>query len=186
MAYISVIEPNEASGKLASIYDDIQRQRGNIAEVIKIQSLHPESIVAHMQLYMTIMFAQSPLSRAEREMMAVAVSLANGCVYCQEHHKSALLKYWRDEDRLSKFMKNPLTTHSNVREEALAQFAIDLTLYPDDFSTENRTIKLLEAGLDDRSILDATLVVSYFNFVNRMVLALGVQLEKTGGEGYHY
>ncbi len=45
---------------------------------------------------------------------------------------------------------------------------------------------LKETGLDDRAILDATLVVAYFNFVNRMVLSLGVQLEEQNGEGFRY
>jgi hypothetical protein len=35
-------------------------------------------------------------------------------------------------------------------------------------------------------VLDVVLVTSYFNFVNRMVMALGVQLEEGGGKGYKY
>ncbi len=42
------------------------------------------------------------------------------------------------------------------------------------------------AGFDDRSVLDATLVIGYFNFVNRIVLSLGVTLEEDKGEGYKY
>ena len=41
-------------------------------------------------------------------------------------------------------------------------------------------------GLSDKAILDATLVVSYFNFVNRMVLGLGVNLESNQAKGYNY
>ena len=37
----------------------------------------------------------------------------------------------------------------------------------------------------DREILDATLVISYFNFVNRNVLALGVELEEDPS-GFNY
>ncbi len=44
---------------------------------------------------------------------------------------------------------------------------------------------LRATGMDDRGVLDATLVVSYFNFVNRMVLALDVELEEDAG-GYRY
>lgn len=36
---------------------------------------------------------------------------------------------------------------------------------------------LREAGLDDRAILDLTLVIAYFNFVNRIADGLGVPLE---------
>ena len=42
------------------------------------------------------------------------------------------------------------------------------------------------AGLVERAILDAALVIAYFNFVNRLVLGLGVQLEQDKGEGYKY
>ena len=41
-------------------------------------------------------------------------------------------------------------------------------------------------GLSDRAILDATLVIGYFNFVNRIVLGLGVNLEADDGKGYNY
>jgi alkylhydroperoxidase family enzyme len=40
-------------------------------------------------------------------------------------------------------------------------------------------------GFSDREILDATLVIAYFNFVNRIVLSLGVHLEEDT-EGYKY
>lgn len=48
------------------------------------------------------------------------------------------------------------------------------------------TSALKEAGFSDEAILDVALVTSYFNFVNRMVLSLGVQLEEHKGEGYKY
>ncbi|MCF6168015.1 MAG: hypothetical protein L3J55_05625 [Lutibacter sp.] len=51
---------------------------------------------------------------------------------------------------------------------------------------EDTTLKLKELELSDSAILDATLVVSYFNFVNRMVTGLGVAIEQDGGGGYSY
>ena len=45
---------------------------------------------------------------------------------------------------------------------------------------------LRSAGLDDRMILDATLIISYFNFVNRMILGLGVNVDEKETEGYNY
>ncbi len=48
------------------------------------------------------------------------------------------------------------------------------------------TNNLRKQGLTDKAILDVALVTSYFNFVNRMVLSLGVQLEEHEGEGYKY
>lgn len=102
MSRIKVIEPKEATGRLKEIYDDLIKKRGKLADVHKIQSLRPESIVAHMDLYMEIMFSKSELTRAEREMMAVVVSAANGCEYCQMHHAQALNNYWKNDEKISR------------------------------------------------------------------------------------
>jgi uncharacterized peroxidase-related enzyme len=85
MSNIKVISLEEADGRLKEIYVDLIERRGKLAAVHTIQSLNPESIIAHMELYMTLMFSQSPLSRAQREMIAVVVSAANGCNYCKPH-----------------------------------------------------------------------------------------------------
>ncbi len=77
-----------------------------------------------MDLYLEIIFSKSGLSRAEREMTAVVVSVKNGCEYCQLHHAQAL--------------KN------------------------------------------------ATLIVAYFNFVNRIVPALGLEASEQEMQGYQY
>ncbi len=50
----------------------------------------------------------------------------------------------------------------------------------------DQTILLRAVGLSDAAILDATLVISYFNFVNRIVLSLGVDIEQDSGKGYKY
>lgn len=60
----------------------------------------------------------------------------------------------------------------NNKLQALCRFAHQLTLQPGRFEEDHETNKLKDAGLSDSAILDATLVVAYFNFVNRNVLAL--------------
>ena len=48
------------------------------------------------------------------------------------------------------------------------------------------TDKLRSLGLSDRAILDAALVIAYFNFVNRIVLGLGLAVNEKELEGYKY
>lgn len=52
-----------------------------LANVVASHSLNPVAMQAHLGLYRTIMFGDSPLSRVEREAIAVAVSAANDCHY---------------------------------------------------------------------------------------------------------
>jgi uncharacterized peroxidase-related enzyme len=185
MAFIDIIEPEQSTGLLKDIYDGLVSSRGKVAEVHKIQSLHPETIQAHMDLYMSVMFSASPLSRAEREMMAVVVSMQNGCPYCQEHHGQALNHYWKSDDRLARLRADPSSAGLSARETALCTFAKVVTMTPATGADGSAVAALKEAGLDDRGILDAALVVGYFNFVNRIVLTLGVELEGNPG-GYKY
>jgi alkylhydroperoxidase family enzyme len=54
---------------------------GELAHILASHSLNPEALAAHVRLYRTIMFGDSPLTRTEREALAVAVSAANDCHY---------------------------------------------------------------------------------------------------------
>ncbi len=186
MARIKVVEYEEADGLLKNVYDDLIQKRGQLSEVLKIQSLHAASIQSHTQLYMDVMFAQSPLSRAEREMIAVVVSVANGCLYCKTHHAAALNTYWKNVERTQALLSDYKTAQLSERELLLCEFAIHLTQNPHAHEQEDFTIALKQNGLSDRAILDLVLVTSYFNFVNRIVLGLGVQLEHHKGEGFKY
>ena len=185
MPKINVIQPEEAQGELKSIYDNLIESRGKIAEVHKIQSLNPQSIVNHMDLYMTIMFGQSPLKRVQREMIGVVVSKANDCEYCQLHHAEAVNHYWKDDEKTNKLRQDYRSIELSQTDKLLCDYAWELTKNPNTETEGQFFNPLKELGLDDRAILDATLVISYFNFVNRIVLSLGVGLEETVG-GYNY
>jgi uncharacterized peroxidase-related enzyme len=186
MANIKVIQHQEATGRLKTIYDDLLETRGQLAEVHMIQSLRPESIVKHMDLYMEIMYAKSELSRAEREMMAVVVSSANQCIYCQTHHGSALNKYWKDDEKVQVLRTNYHSLDLSEKHMALCDYAWKLTKNPEKANDNNLIKQLKTIGLSDSACLDATLVIAYFNFVNRIVLGHQIGLEPNNGRGYKY
>jgi uncharacterized peroxidase-related enzyme len=186
MSRIKVIPYDQATGRLKEIYDELIIKRGKLADVHTIQSLHPESIVKHIDLYLEIMFSKSELSRADREMMAVVVSVANGCEYCQVHHAEALQNYWKDENKVTLLRKDYTQVDLKEKELLLCDFARILTLNPAALKESDSTESLRKSGFSDNAILDATLVIAYFNFVNRIVLSLGVELETDSGTGYKY
>ncbi|NOQ74730.1 MAG: peroxidase-related enzyme [Crocinitomix sp.] len=186
MANIEVIDYEGSTGRLHEIYDDLIAKRGKLAGVHTIQSLRPESIVKHIELYMEIMFSRSELSRAKREMLAVIVSISNNCEYCQLHHASALNHYWKAENKLTQLKTDFELADIDEQELALCRYAKIVTIDPGKANNENLTEPLKVAGLSDSAILDATLVISYFNFVNRIVLSLGVESSDEEIEGYKY
>lgn len=86
MAWIKTLDEDEAQslpdGELAGLYaamcDPVSNQVDNI---LKIHSLHPRGLKAHFDLYRAVMTGTKGLRKADREMIAVVVSVANQCHY---------------------------------------------------------------------------------------------------------
>ena len=81
MAWIETIEEDSAQGELKAIYEQQRKLAGNLANILKIHSLVPDVLKAHLAIYQAAMHVPGDLSRVHREMIAVAVSTANRCQY---------------------------------------------------------------------------------------------------------
>ena len=81
MAFIDIVEENRADGLLAGIYDAARKRAGLVYNILKIQSQNPAALQAMLDLYVATVRSDSPLTRAQREMLAVVVSRANNCHY---------------------------------------------------------------------------------------------------------
>lgn len=77
-----MIKEEKAEGKLANIYEKLTSAGGSeVPHVLKVQSLKPQLLEDHINIYKTIMFGSSKLSRRVREMVATVVSNINECHY---------------------------------------------------------------------------------------------------------
>lgn len=81
MAYIEIIDEDEAGGALAREYESARRRAGRVFNIVKIQSQSPAALHCSIELYKAVMHGRSALSRAERELIAVVVSRVNECHY---------------------------------------------------------------------------------------------------------
>ena len=81
MAWIDTINERDANGSLKDQYEKLKDSRSGVDNILKIHSLNPESLDAHVRLYKTIMYGKSPIRRVSREMIAVLVSSINQCHY---------------------------------------------------------------------------------------------------------
>lgn len=79
--YIRMIGLSEATGMLRAQLEAALRRAGRVWNIVGIMSQNPRAMKASMDFYGAIMFGASPLSRSQREVLAVVTSAANGCVY---------------------------------------------------------------------------------------------------------
>lgn len=82
MAWIREIAVEEARGLLARLYAEALKRAGKVYNVLGVQSLQPKVMQASTMLYSRVMHGpDEPLTRAQREMIAVVVSRTNACEY---------------------------------------------------------------------------------------------------------
>ncbi len=185
MPYIRVISEEKAEGELKTIYNEIIKGRGKLSNIMKIHSLYPDSMVKHMDLYKTLMFAKSGLSRELKETIAVVVSRANDCEYCINHHAEALLFYWKDPGKIKLIKEDFRKIEFEEKSLSVLRYADKLTREPHKISATD-VDNLKDHGWTDDEILLINMIVSYFNFVNRIALGLGVEFSEEEMTGYKY
>lgn len=81
MTWIRTIDEREADGYVQSVYEAHRKARGWVSNIVKSFSVRPDTLRAFQNLFVTLMFGPSDLSRAQREMIATVVSVANRCHY---------------------------------------------------------------------------------------------------------
>ena len=183
MSWIQEIGVDEAEGKLATMYDKLVAKRGKVSNILRVQSLNPAAMENHLDLYMTLMFGKSGLSRMEREAIAVVVSATNECEYCVNHHAESLRHYIDDQDTLNRLITADGLETLEPRLSNIVRYAEKLTTAPGAM-TESDLGELRAEGLSDKDILDLTMIVGYFNFVNRIAMGLGVEFSDDEMRGY--
>ena len=81
MAFIETIDIQDAKGIVKEEYEKGIKRSGKVFNILKIMSRSPAALRESMQMYLAIMFGDSDLSRAQREMLATVVSRINHCHY---------------------------------------------------------------------------------------------------------
>ena len=81
MPYIKQVEDHEATGDSKRELDKAYKRAGRVWNIVRIMTPNPNVMRASMDMYIALMYGESPLSRAQREMLATVVSKANHCVY---------------------------------------------------------------------------------------------------------
>jgi alkylhydroperoxidase family enzyme len=81
MPWVKQVSLEESSGLLREQLEQAVARAGRIWHIVHVMSLNPEAMRDSIALYSTLMFGPSPLSRAQRELLATVVSAELDCFY---------------------------------------------------------------------------------------------------------
>lgn len=181
MSWIQTISYTEAKGKLKRIYDRIKGPNNSLDHVLSIHSLRPHTLEGHMVLYKSVLHhSGNSLPKWYLECLGTYVSKLNACDYCETHHGVGLKRQLNNDEKYdalrSAMENNSFEGVLTEKEIAGVQHAVQLTCNHSDIKEAD--IQYLRShGYTDGEILEINQVVCYFNYVNRMVVGLGVAIE---------
>lgn len=155
---------------IAAYFAKCEEKLGLIPNVLRAYSFDQDKLRAFMAMYNDLMLAPSGLTKAEREMIAVAVSAENRCVYCLTAHGAALRQLTGDPALAEVIAQNWRAARLEPRQRAMLGFAVKLTTAPQAMEEADRAT-LRDAGFSDRDIWDIAAVAAFYNMSNRLAAA---------------
>lgn len=81
MPFFRYVKPETATGIVKNEYERLEKILGFVPNMTQVLSLKPGTMVAHQNLFRTLFYGPSQLSRADREMVVTYVSKLNECDY---------------------------------------------------------------------------------------------------------
>lgn len=181
MSWIRTIAYNQADNALKRMYDRVKGPNDNVDNVLLIHSLRPHTLMGHMTLYKSVLHnSNNSLPKWYLEALGVYVSYLNKCDYCVTHHLSGFKRLVNEDEKATVLMEAIETDNLNTFFDSKfllgANYAKRLTL--DHTNINQQDIENLKnIGFTEGEILEINQLASYFNYVNRMVVGLGVTTE---------
>jgi uncharacterized peroxidase-related enzyme len=168
--------------ELADLPDDlrsrileVQAKAGFVPNVFLALAHRPAEWRAFVAYHDALMLeATGSLSKGEREMIVVATSALNDCLYCVVAHGAILRIYEKKPLVADQVAVNWRKAEISARQRAMLAFAVKVaeasaTVEEADFAT------LREHGFDDEDIWDIAAITAFFGMSNRLANTLGMR-----------
>ena len=160
MPRLNVVEPEQATGKTKELYDGIVANIGKVLTIFKGMGNSPAALNAYLSLGGALQ--EGELTGAEQETIALTISQANDCRYCQAAHTAIAAGFGIDGDEAVRIRKGE-ATDSKIR--ALSEFVLAVQKTTG-YATDAQLAAVRAAGYSDGAIAEAVAVIAQTTFTN--------------------
>ncbi len=169
-SWFPVPDERELPADLQGLFAKARERLGFVPNVFRVYSFRPARLSAWFSHFRLLHQATDHLSAADREMVAVVVSAANGCLYCLVAHGAALREELDDPVLGERISYDWRRAGLDPRRAAICAYAEKLTLRPRELTREDLQM-LLDVGLTLEEAWDVAEIASMYNLTNRMAMA---------------
>ncbi|XP_072519653.1 uncharacterized protein [Salminus brasiliensis] len=152
---------------IVELMEEVETKGGFLPNVFKVLAHRPEEFRAFFAYYNALMNKETGgLSKAERELIVVATSAHNHCLYCVVSH-SALHRIYSKKPMLAdQVVVNYQVADLSARERAMLDFA--LAVCRSETLTDAHFSSLEAHGFDREDIWDIAAIAAFFAMSNRL------------------
>lgn len=162
--------PEDVRGRIAAV----QEKSGFVPNVFLALARRPAEFRAFFAYHDALMEKEGGLTKAEREMIVVATSAANGCQYCVVAHGAILRIRARNPLIADQVAVNYRKADLAPRERAMLDFALKVALDSGALG-EADFPPLREHGFSEEDIWDIAAIAALFALSNRMANFTGMR-----------
>ncbi len=153
----------------------VQEKAGFVPNVFLVLAHRPDELRAFMAYHDALLLKEGGhLTKGEREMIVVATSGANRCLYCVVAHGAILRVYEKKPLLADQIAVNPAKADLTPRQQAMLAFALKVTRESHEIG-EADFAALRAHGLDDEDAWDIAAISAFFGLSNRMANVVGMR-----------
>jgi uncharacterized peroxidase-related enzyme len=145
----------------------VQDKAGFVPNVFLALAHRPDECRAFFDYHDALMLRPSGLTKGEKEMIVVATSGANRCLYCVVAHGAILRIYEKNPLIADQLAVNHRKSDATPRQKAMLDFALKVCLRADEIGDDDYAA-LHAHGFTDEDIWDIGAITAFFGLSNRM------------------
>src|SRR3954469_1164069 len=146
---------------------EVQEKAGFVPNVYLGFAHRPDEFRAFFAYHDALLLRESGLTKGEKEMIIVATSGANGCLYCVVAHGAILRVYEKAPMLADQLATNYRKADITPRQKAMLDFAMKVCLHSDELGAADYAA-LREHGFSDEDAWDIAGITALFGLSNRM------------------
>jgi uncharacterized peroxidase-related enzyme len=166
---------------LADLPDDVrarilavQEKAGFVPNVFLVLARRPDEFRAFFAYHDALMLKEGGLTKGERELIVVATSGANQCLYCVVAHGALLRIYEKQPLLADQVAVNPRKADLSPRQRAIVELALKVALRSAELEDADFA-RLREHGLDEEDGWDVAAIAAFFAMSNRLANMSGMR-----------
>jgi uncharacterized peroxidase-related enzyme len=173
ISWFPIAERATLSKETSALFDQLEEKLGFVPNVFLAFAWRASRFDKWRAHFEDLMQPSPGLGKAEREMISVAVSMQNQCLYCLTAHGFAVRALLKDPVKGDRVTLDYRRAGLSEKQMAMLDYAVKLTMDPVT-CTEEDVDDLRSLGFSDEDVWDIVEVTAMFNYTNRLASGAGI------------